>query len=157
MKFQGNIQVAKEGMLVLDIQTNRHFLPALEVGKSYDLNITEHKSQRSKNQNALMWRNIHLISKELTQDDNKTYCDILEKTDAKSTFIPVKSMEMEKALQLGFRGALFMRPVNINGQEWYLFKVYYGSSTFNTKEMAQLINITFDILSELGIYQEVEL
>ena len=153
MKFQGNIQVAKEGMLVLDIQTNRHFLPALEVGKSYDLNITEHKSQRSKNQNALMWRNIHLISKELTQDDNKTYCDLLERTDAKSEFIPVQHMEMERTLQLSFRGALFMRPVNINGQEWYLFKVYLGSSTMNTKQMAEVIEITKDIMSELGIYE----
>ena len=157
MKFLGNIQVAKEGLLELDIQTNRHFLPALEVGKYYDINITEHKSQRSLEQNKLLWENIQAIARKLNQDLIKTYCDILERADCKSAFMVVKNEEIGESLKKSFRAVQFINKVSVKGQEGYQYKVFFGSSIFNTKEMTQLIDITLDIMSELGIYKEAEL
>ena len=157
MKLQGKIELAKEGMLVVDIESNKHLLPRLEPGKSYDINITEHKTQRTINQNRLLWENIDRIAKELQQDLLKTYAEILERADCKSAFMVVKSLEVGESLKKSFRAVQFINKVSVKGQEGYQYKVFFGSSTFNTKEMTQLIDITFDILSELGIYEEEEL
>jgi hypothetical protein len=153
MKLLTNIKVNQGNLLVMEVLNNQHFLSTLDPTKTYTCELKEKNSQRSIEQNKLLWKNIQAISKALTQDILKTYCDMLEKADVKSDFIIATSMEMGVALKKSFRGSLFIKPVNVNGKEGYLFKVYLGSSTFNTKEMTELISITLDMMSELGIYE----
>ena len=130
MKFQGNIKVAQEGILVIDIENNRHLLPLLEVGKSYDIDIKEHRSHKTLSQNRYLWHNIGLIARKLTEPVLKTYCDILERANCKSTFIAVESKEAGETLRMSVRAARFISKIEINGKLicHYLldFKVEYG-------------------------------
>ena len=122
----------------------------LEMDKLYICEIKQPKSQRSLQQNKLLWKLIHNIAKATYQDDMDVYCGILEKADALSDYV-ITAIEMEDALRKSFRGVKFIRTQEVNGKECYLYKVYIGSSKMDTKEMTELLDITLQICGELGL------
>ena len=122
----------------------------LDMDKQYLIEIKEPKSKRSLEQNKLLWMLIHKIAKETYQDDMEVYCTALERADAKSDYV-ITAIDMEDALRKSFRGVRFVRMQEVNGKECYVYKVFIGSSKMNTKEMNELLEIVFQICSELGI------
>ena len=132
---------------VKDIITD---LLKLDMDKFYICEIKEPKSQRSLEQNKLLWKLIHRIAKETYQDDMDVYCAVLERADALSDYV-ITATDMGDALRKTFRGVKFMRMQEVNGKECYIFKVYLGSSKMNTAEMNELIEITMQVCSEYGI------
>ena len=128
----------------------------LEIDKEYAMEIKEIKSKRSLQQNKLLWKNIQLASKMMGQDLMDTYCNLLEEADAKSDFI-ITPFEMAESLRRSFRGVRFIRMQDVNDKPCYVYKVYIGSSKMNVQEMNELIERSFDLLSELGINYENDL
>ena len=122
----------------------------LDMDKYYVCEIKEPKSKRSLEQNKLLWKLIHLIAKETYQDDMDVYCAILERADALSDYV-ITAVDMEEALRKSFRGFKFVRMQEVNGKDCYVYKVFLGSSKMNTAEMNELIDITLQVCSELGI------
>jgi hypothetical protein len=122
----------------------------LDMEKFYVCEIKEPKSQRSLEQNKLLWKLIHRIAKETYQDDMDAYCAVLERADALSDYV-ITATDMGDALRKTFRGVKFVRMQEVNGKDCYIFKVYLGSSKMNTAEMNELIEITMQVCSELGI------
>ena len=122
----------------------------LDMDKFYICEIKEPKQKRSLEQNRLLWRLIHLIAKQTFQSDEDVYCAILERADALSDYV-ITATDMTEALRKTFRGVKFMRMQEVNGKDCYIFKVYLGSSKMNTTEMNELIEITMQVCSELGI------
>lgn len=122
----------------------------LDIDKQYVVEIKEPKSKRSLEQNKLLWRLIHKIAKETYQDDMDVYCSILERADALSDYV-ITAIDMENALRKSFRGVKFLRMQEVNGKECYVYKVYLGSSKMNVAEMNELLEIVFQICSELKI------
>ena len=122
----------------------------LEMDKLYICEIKQPKSQRSLQQNKLLWKLIHNIAKATYQDDMDVYCAIPEKADALSEYV-ITAIEMEDALRKSFRGVKFIRTQEVNGKECYVYKVYLGSSKMDTKEMTELLDITLQICGELGL------
>lgn len=122
----------------------------LDLDKPYILELKEPKSKRSLEQNKLLWRLIHLIAKETGTDDMEVYCSCLERADALSDYI-ITAYDMEDELRKCFRGVKFMRKQIVNDKECNIYKVYIGSSKMDTKEMTELIDITYQICGELGI------
>lgn len=122
----------------------------LDMDKQYVVKIEEPKSKRSLEQNKLLWKLLHKIAKETYQDDMEVYCTALERADAKSDYV-ITAIDMEDALRKSFRGVKFVRMQEVNGKECYVYKVFIGSSKMNTKEMNELLEIVFQICSELGI------
>lgn len=122
----------------------------LEMDKLYVCEIKQPKSQRSLQQNKLLWKLVHNIAKATYQDDMDVYCGILEKADALSDYV-ITAIEMEDALRKSFRGVKFIRKQEVNGKECYVYKVYIGSSKMDTKEMTELLDITLQICGELGV------
>lgn len=122
----------------------------LDMDKTYICDIKEPKSKRSLEQNKLLWKLIHRIAKETYQDDMDVYCAVLERADALSDYV-ITATDMGDALRKTFRGVKFMRMQEVNGKDCYIFKVYLGSSKMNTAEMNELIEITMQVCSELGI------
>ena len=57
-------------------------LMKLDMDKQYVCEVKEPKSNRSLEQNRLLWRLIHKIAKETYQDDMDVYCTTLERADA---------------------------------------------------------------------------
>lgn len=125
-------------------------LMELDMDKLYSCEIKEPKSKRSIQQNKMLWELIHLIAKKQNQDDMEVYCEVLERADALSDYI-ITATEMEDALRKTFRGVKFIRKQIVNNKECNIYKVYLGSSKMNTKEMTELLDITIQLCSELGI------
>ena len=138
MKFIGKITEIVQELLKLDLE------------KIYLVEIKEPKSKRSLEQNKLLWSLIHKIAKETLQDDMEVYCTALERADALSDYV-ITASDMEVALRKSFRGVKFIRMQEVNNKECYVYKVYLGSSKMNTKEMTELLEIVFQMCSELGI------
>lgn len=122
----------------------------LDIDKRYVVEIKEPKSKRSLEQNKLLWQLIHKIAKETYQDDMDVYCTALERADALSDYV-ITAIDMENALRKSFRGVKFLRMQEVNGKECYVYKVYLGSSKMNVAEMNELLEIVFQICSELKI------
>ena len=122
----------------------------LDMDKVYLCEVKEAKSQRSIQQNKLLWKLVHCIAKETFQDDMTIYCAALERADALSDYI-ITAYDMEDHLRKYFRGVKFIRKQEVNGKECNIYKVYIGSSKMNTKEMTELIDITLQMCGELGI------
>lgn len=127
----------------------------LEMDKLYICEIKQPKSQRSLQQNKLLWKLIHSIAKATHQDDMDVYCAVLERADALSDYV-ITAIEMEDALRKSFRGVKFIRMQEVNGKECYVYKVYIGSSKMDTKEMTELLDITLQICGELGLECDVD-
>ena len=138
MKTAGKIREIVAELLKLDME------------KFYVCEIKEPKSQRSLEQNKLLWSLIHRVAKETFQDDMDVYCAVLERADALSDYV-ITAVDMEEALRKSFRGVKFIRMQEVNGKDCYVYKVYLGSSKMNTAEMTELIEITMQVCGELGI------
>ena len=122
----------------------------LDMDKTYICEVKEPKSKRSLEQNRLLWRLLHLIAKETYQDDMTVYCAVLERADALSDYV-ITAVDMADELRKSFRGVKFIRMQEVNGKDCFVYKVYLGSSKMNTAEMTELIEITMQVCSELGI------
>ena len=122
----------------------------LDMDKTYICEIKEPKSKRSLEQNKLLWSLIHRIAKETYQDDMDVYCAVLERADALSDYV-ITAMDMAETLRKSFRGVKFIRMQEVNSKSCFVYKVYLGSSKMNTSEMTELIEITMQVASELGI------
>ena len=122
----------------------------LDMDKVYICEIKELKSKRSLEQNKLLWKLIHRIAKETYQSDEDVYCAVLERADALSDYV-ITASDMGEALRKTFRGVKFVRMQTVNGKDCFVYKVYLGSSKMNTTEMNELIEITMQVCSELGI------
>lgn len=122
----------------------------LDQTKEYLIELKEPKSKRSLEQNKLLWKLVHLIAKETYQDDNEVYCAVLERADALSDYV-ITAMDMQDTLRKSFRGVKFIRMQEVNGKDCFIYKVYLGSSKMNTSEMTELIEVTMQVASELGI------
>lgn len=122
----------------------------LDMDKVYICEIKELKSKRSLEQNKLLWKLIHRIAKETFQSDEDVYCAVLERADALSDYV-ITASDMGEALRKTFRGVKFVRMQTVNGKDCFVYKVYLGSSKMNTAEMNELIEITMQVCSELGI------
>ena len=122
----------------------------LDMDKTYICEVKEPKSQRSLEQNKLLWKLIHRIAKETYQDDMTVYCAVLERADALSDYV-ITAVDMEESLRKSFRGVKFIRMQDVNGKDCFVYKVYLGSSKMNTSEMTELIDITMQVCGELGI------
>lgn len=132
------------------VETLRFRLQDLNKDKFYTVEIKEKKSQRSLEQNSLLWKNLQMASQEMGQDLMDTYCNLLEQADVKSDFV-VTAFDMTEELRKSFRGAKFIKMVEVNGKEGWLFKVWIGSSKMSVQECTELLERSFDLLEELGI------
>lgn len=125
-------------------------LMKLDMEKFYVCELKEPKDQRSLRQNRLLWKLIHRIAKETGHDDMDIYCTALERADALSDYV-ITATDMEEPLRKQFRGVRFIRKQEVNGKECNIYKVYLGSSKMNKKEMGELLDIVYQICSELKI------
>lgn len=125
-------------------------LKKLDMNKLFQVEVKEPKSKRSLEQNKLLWELVHKIAKATCQDDMEIYCTALERADALSDYV-ITATDMETALRKSFRGVKFVRMQEVNNKECYVYKVYLGSSKMSVKEMTELLEIIFQMCSELKI------
>lgn len=125
--------------------------------KETTVKVNEYKDKRSHDQNEMLWAIITQISDKVNgshqeQDLLNTYGMLLQRANVKREYVRTLS-QAEDILKQSFRAVIEVpnsRKIE-NGKETVGFWVYYGSSSFNTKEMTQLIEVALDIATEVGI------
>jgi len=124
--------------------------------------LKEFKSQRSIDQNDMLWGIITNISNHVNhshreEDLLNIYSTLLQRANIKREYIRTLP-QAKHILDNSFRAVLEVpnsRRIE-NGKETAGYWVYYGSSKFNTKEMTELIEIALDLASELGVEDDTK-
>ncbi len=121
------------------------------------IDAKKHKSQRSVEQNNMLWALIEKISLTTTgykrkDDIEECYCNLLESANIKSKFVPcIPGDEEELLFTYRIIKLVGERTLAESGQKVLIYKCFKGSSSFDTKQMNELIELALDKLAELGV------
>jgi hypothetical protein len=131
----------------------------LVTGLVYDLDIKEHKANRSLEQNRMIWGIIQQIAQKTGNDEMDIYISGLEAANVKYEFI-LALPETETALKRTFRAVkpYGTRLVKVGEKELEMvcYKCYIGSSKMDTQEMTLLLDYFIRLAAENGIEFEGE-
>ena len=128
---------------------------ARENGKNFTGTFDLRKNKRTIEQNALMWRLLTIYADAINggrkggTTPEEIYMKMLSKYGV-AEFLMVLP-EAEPTLKDVFRVVVKVDTRLYNGVEMNIYKCYYGSSKYDTKEMSELIEGIFDELAMIGI------
>ena len=131
------------------------FLEELK-GLELDIEVKKHREKRSLNANAYCWVLCDKIAKELSKDETivtkeKVYQDaILQIGSFEPMIVEEKAFENFKRIWEK-QGLGFLIQEVSKKDKCVKVHCYYGSSTYNTKEMSLLINILIELATTLHI------
>ena len=113
------------------------------------IKAVKHRNKRSLDANAYCWVILQKIAEVLHQDKWNVYLEMLEKYGV-FTHIIVKPNVVDKVKE-EWRTVKELGEVSVNGMTGIQLQCYFGSSTYNTKEMSVLIDGIVYEAKELGI------
>lgn len=122
---------------------------AVKAGKKLDAEIKVYRNRRSTDANAYMWVLLSKIADVLHADKDEVYLNMLERYGT-FTHIVVKPGVADR-VKAEWRTVRELGEVTINGQTGIQLQCYFGSSTYNTKEMATLIDGVVSECKEMEI------
>ena len=125
----------------------------MEKDKDYKIAITEVKSKRSLQQNAMLWELISQIAKasDLIPDEDRVYMELIKLAKIKTVHIQTIP-EARNDLLKAFRYIIEKeRRTSDKGVETVVYECFYGSSTFSTEEMTRFIDVTLYYAEQVGI------
>ena len=114
-------------------------IPNLSKDDEYILEIKEISKDRSLEQNKYMWAIIQTIADMTGNDIWDIYIAGLRKLAIKTEFV-MALPDAEERLKSAFRFVKKVEEREYNGKPMNVYQCFYGSSTFNTKEMTVLID-----------------
>lgn len=119
-----------------------------------DIEIKQHRKRRSLDANAYMWVMLQKIADVLSTDKNRidkwdVYLQMLSDYGV-FTHIIVKPEAVERVKE-EWRTVKVLGPVSVNGQTGIQIQCYYGSHSYDTKEMTRLIDGVITECKELDI------
>lgn len=106
--------------------------------------LTEHKQIRSTDANGLLWSCLQELAVKLHTDKWSVYLMMLKRY-GKFTYVLVKPKAVE-AMKSQWREIEEVGEVDVNGEKAIQLLCYYGSSTYDTKEFAHLLD---GVISEM--------
>lgn len=126
------------------------FLPLifrLDKDTVYDVKIDKHREKRSLNANAYLWKLVTEIGNVLNKSKEEVYLQML---------IDYGQSEMVSILsEIDVKGYFKYYKLAgtrlLNGKEFNHYKIYKGSSEYDTKEMSILLNGVVQEAKNLGI------
>lgn len=122
---------------------------ATDKGKELDAEIKVHRERRSFDANAYMWVLLTKMAAVLHTTKDELYLLVLERYGV-FTHVIVKPEVVERVKQ-EWRTVRELGEVTINGKTGVQLQCYFGSSTYNTKEMSTLIDGVVSECKELDI------
>jgi hypothetical protein len=115
-----------------------------------DITAKKHRKRRSLDANAYAWVLMQKIAEKIHTDKWTVYLECLRRYSRSFSHVIVKPEAVEKMKEL-YRTSVDLGEVNVNGQTGHQLQVYFGSSSFDTKEMAVFIDGIVNECKELGI------
>lgn len=121
--------------------------------KDVDVEIKKHRDKRSLDANAYCWKLIDQIAAEMHIDKEEVYREAVRAIGGNSTIVCVQDVAVE-ALRAGWKDKGIgwqteTMPSKIKGCTNVI--LYYGSSTYDTRQMSLLIDHVVQDAKALGI------
>lgn len=134
----------------IKLQVTSGDLAPLEELKDKELEITfkEHKKHRSLDANALLWACIGDIAKATKQRNDDIYLDLL-RNYGEFTYVCVKPEALGEFMKAW--KYVDVLPEHMQGAQGISLKIYFGSSTYDTKQFSRLIDGVMEEMKELNI------
>lgn len=116
------------------------------------LNLTAkiHREKRSLDANAYAWVLMQKIAEAIHTDKWTVYLMMLERYSPVFTHIIVRPEAVER-VKGEWRTVKVLGPIRVNGSTGIQLQCYFGSSTFDSKEMASFIDGIVSECKEMGI------
>ena len=121
----------------------------IQACEKLSIKAVKHRNKRSLDANAYCWVILQKIAEVIHQDKWNVYLEMLGKYGV-FTHIIVKPNVVDKVKE-EWRTVKELGEVSVNGMTGIQLQCYFGSSTYNTKEMSVLIDGIVYEAKELGI------
>ena len=109
----------------------------------YDLEVKEHRQKRSLDANAYCWVLINKIADAMRITPKEIYRQAIQNIGGNYEIIPIKEEAAERFRQIWESQGLGWPCVDMGKSKipgYRNLRAYYGSSTYDTRQMAQLID-----------------
>ena len=130
----------------LDISSLKN---ALLAGKKLQVTVKSYRERRSMDSNAYLWVLLQKLAEALHTTKDELYLLMLERYGV-FTHIIVKPEAMDRIMS-EWRTARNLGKVKIGRTTGYQLQCYFGSSTYDTKEMSVLFDGVVSECRDLGI------
>lgn len=144
------------GEKLLTISVESDLSSELDVlqGKELQAEIKPYKKRRSRNANAYMWELCTEISEATGISKEDVYRETIRQMNVYRDFPPMTEKEA-RTFQIGWgklgTGWMTEQVDYAEDGERKIIRAYFGSSTYNTKQMSRLIDLLVQEAEELGI------
>ena len=122
---------------------------AENINSRFTATIKKYRNKRSNNANAYAWSLMTEMAKSLHTTKETVYSEMLKRYGV-FTHIIVKPKAVERVKQ-EWRECEEIGEVTVNGFTGEQIRCYYGSSTYDTKEMSDFIDGIVSECREMGI------
>ena len=109
------------------------------------IKVNKYRKKRSLDANAYMWVLLSKIADVINSDKDDVYIEMLSRYGV-FTHIIVRKEVVEK-IKTEWRAVRELGEINVNGSSGIQLQCYFGSSTYDSKEMATLID---GVVREMG-------
>ena len=122
--------------------------------KLYDLTIKEHRKKRSLDANAYAWVLIGKLAEAMRLSPTEVYIEAIQNIAGNYEVIPIREEAVDKFTEVWKKNGLGwpcvdMGPSKIQG--YRNLRAYYGSSTYDTRQMSMLIDALIQDCKALDI------
>ena len=114
-----------------------------------DIELKKHREKRSLNANAYCWVLLQKLAEKLNTSKDDLYLIMLERY-GQFTHLVVKPNVVDKVKE-EWRTCRELGEVTVNGKKGIQLQCYFGSSTYNSKEMSTFIDGIISECKEQGI------
>lgn len=131
ISFAGTVEKIKQKLFLLDKD------------KQYDVEIKIHREKRSLNANSYCWKLCTEIASVINSDKDSVYLLMLKRYGV-SDLIPISN-------QVPIDDYIKYYDIESKTDKYTWYKIYKGSSKYDTKEMSVLLNGIVSECKEMGI------
>ena len=140
--------------LMIKTKHAAQFCDALKEGKTYQAELKEFRKKRSLDANAYFWVLVGKLAFKLNLTKEEVYRSLIREIGDNYTIVPIRNDAVEKWISnWKDRGVGWVCEIlgesKLNGYTNVIS--YYGSSTYDTKQMSNLINLTVEECKAQGI------
>lgn len=143
----------QNGKLRLTFEINEDIPNAVNEINGVDklaIKADKYREKRSLDSNAYAWLLMQKIAEAVHSDKWSIYLQCLQRYSRAFTHVIVKENAVERMKEL-WRTCVDLGEVTVNGQTGHQLQVYYGSSSFDSKQMSVFIEGIVQECKELGI------
>lgn len=141
-------------MLRADLPQAKSFCESMKENKRYRAELKEHRGQRSNDANSYFWVLCGKLASAVGLPKEEVYRSLIKEIGDNFEILPIKNEAVEKWISNWESKGIgwvcdILGESKLNGYTNVI--TYYGSSTYDTKQMSALINLIVQECKEQGI------